>query len=67
MRSTANCEPLNDQFNEVVAFYGDDFDSSQLSAQLQNFATFFSGNTEKVSLHDSLAALQSMSSVQKSF
>ena len=41
--SAANGEPFNDQFNEVVALYGDNFDSSQLSAQLQNFITFFQG------------------------
>ena len=41
--SAANSQTFNDQFTEVVAFYGDDFDSSQLSAQLQNFGTFFQG------------------------
>ena len=65
--SAANSQTFNDQFTEVVAFYGDDFDSSQLSAQLQNFGTFFSGNAEKVSLHDCLVALQDMSSTQKEF
>ena len=50
-----------------MAFYEDDFDSSQLSAQLQNLGTFFSGNTEKVSLHDCLVALQNFSSAQKEF
>jgi len=39
--SAANSEPYNEQFQEVVAFYEDDFDSSQLSAQLENFGTFF--------------------------
>ena len=65
--SAANSQTFNDQFTEVVAFYGDDFDSSQLSAQLQNFGTFFSGSAEKVSLHDCLVALQDMSSTQKEF
>ena len=41
--STANNEPFNEQLTEVVAFHEDDFDSSQLSAQLQNFVTFFQG------------------------
>ena len=65
--SAANSEPFNEQLTEVVAFYEDDFDSSQLSTQLQNLGTFFSGNTEKVSLHDCLVALQNFSSAQKEF
>ena len=65
--SAANSEPFNERLTEVVAFYEDDFDSSQLSAQLQNLGTFFSGNTEKVSLHDCLVALQNFSSAQKEF
>ena len=62
-----NSQTINDQFTEVVTFYEDDFDSLQLSAQLQNFGTFFSGNVEKVSLHNCLVALQDMSSGQKEF
>ena len=50
-----------------MAFYGDDFDSSLLSAQLQNFGTFFSESAEKVYLQDCLVALQNMSSAQKEF
>ena len=41
--SAANSEPFNEQLTKVVAFYEDDFDSSQLSAQLQNLGTFFQG------------------------
>ena len=41
--SAANNQTYNDQFTDVMAFYGDDFDSSQLSVQLQNFGTFFQG------------------------
>ena len=62
----ANSQTCNDQFSDLV-LYGDDFNSSQLSAQLQNFVTFFSGNADKVSLHDCLVALQNMSSGQKEF
>ena len=64
--SAANSKPFSDQFNKIVAFYGDDFDSSLLSAQLQNFGTFFQ-SAEKVSLQDCLVALQNMSSAQKEF
>ena len=39
--SAANNQTYNDQFTDVVAFYGDDFDSSQLSVQLQNLEHFF--------------------------
>ena len=39
--SAANSEPFNEQLTEVVASYEDDFDSSQLSAQLQNLGKFF--------------------------
>ena len=56
--SASNNEPFNKQLTEVVAFYEDDFDSLQLSAQSQNLA---SGNTEKVSLKDCLKALQKFS------
>ena len=31
--SAANNQRYDDQFTDVVAFYGDDFDSSQLSVQ----------------------------------
>ena len=65
--SAANNEPFNEQFHEVVTFYEDDFDSSQLSAQLENFGTFFSEKTEKISLRDSLQGLQKMSPTQKEF
>ena len=56
--SASNNEPFNKQLTEVVAFYEDDFDSLQLSAQSQNLA---SGNTEKVSLKDCLKVLQKFS------
>lgn len=54
-------------FKHLMAekLHWDDFDSSLLSAQLQNFGTFFSENAEKVSLQDCLVALQNISSAQK--
>ena len=40
--SAANSQTFNDQFTEVVAFYWDTFDSSQLLAQVAEFwDTFF--------------------------
>ena len=42
--SAANSESFNEQFHEVVVFCEDDFDSSQLSAQLD---LFFLEKTEK--------------------
>ena len=42
--NAANSEPFNDQFNEVVALYGDDFDISTVA----EFWYIFSENAEKI-------------------
>ena len=63
--TAANGKEIEAYLKTVTAFYRDDFDSSLLSAQLQNLATHFDGNT--VTLRDCIAFLRGLSSAQRYF
>jgi len=65
----ANKEDYSEQLHKVVAFYGSDFDKSELHTQLQIFGSCFStsSGTEKITLKEALRFLQSLSDAQRSF
>ena len=54
--------------NEVVSFYKDDFNSTELTTQLKLLGTHFSEqNSTSVTFQDCLKYLQSLSGAQRSF
>ena len=64
----ANNAPYDDCLNEVVSFYKDDFNSTELTTQLKLLGTHFSEqNSTSVTFQDCLKYLQSLSGAQLSF
>ena len=62
----ANREVIDEFFEQVTAFYKEDFDRSLLSVQLQSLGTIFADSTRK-SLRDCLKYLTDLSPAQKSY
>ena len=68
--SAANGQVCDQYFENVTKFYKDDFDRPLLSAQLQNFGTYFAEKTEKkeiISLGECVTFLRGLSLAHKSF
>ena len=65
---SANNASCDDCLNEVVSFYRDDFNPTELTTQLKLLGTHFSGqNSESVTFQDCLQYLQSLSDARRSF
>ena len=70
LASAANGQVCDQYFENVTKFYKDDFDRPLLSAQLQNFGTYFAEKTEKkeiISLGECVTFLRGLSLAHKSF
>ena len=52
---------------EVLAFYGDDFDASELSTQLEVFSSGFTSENERVTIKQIIFFLRSLSVGQRAF
>ena len=65
----ANQENYSTELQEVVSFYGNDFNESELSTQLQLFGTHFAqeSQNDKITLQEVLKFLQSLSVGQRAF
>ena len=64
----ANNAPCDDCLNEVVSFYRDDFNPTELTTQLKLLGTHFSEqNSTSVTFQDCLQYLRSLSDAQRSF
>ena len=62
---SANNASCDDYLNEVVSFYRDDFNPTELTTQLKLLGTHFSEqNSESVTFQDCLQYLQSLSDAQ---
>ena len=59
----ANQDNYSTEFQEFVSFYGNDFNESELSTQLQLFGTHFAKESQpdKITLQEALMFLQSLS------
>ena len=62
----ANGDPYKEELKAVHDFYGDDFDLSSLSVQLQSLSSFFS-RRERITIGDCVAEIQSMTAAQQSY
>ena len=63
----ANKEDYSAELREVMNFYGDDFNESELSTQLLIFGTNFATETHTITLQHALAFLQSLCQGQRAF
>ena len=65
----ANQENYSTELQEVIAFYGNDFNESELSTQLQIFGTNFAREAQpgKVTLQEVFTFLRSLSEGQRAF
>ena len=63
----ANKQDYSTELKEVLTLYGDDFDESELTTQLQIYSTNFEMNSQPVTLQESINFLQNLTSGQRVF
>ena len=67
LTKSANKEDYTTELQEVLAFYGDDFDASELSTQLEVFSSGFTSENERVTIKQIIFFLRSLSVGQRAF
>ena len=58
----ANKQDYSTELKDVVTLYGDNFDESELSTQLQIFSTNFETHSHPITLQESIKLLQNLTS-----
>ena len=63
----ANKQDYSTELKDVLALYGDDFNESDLTTQLQIFSTSFETDSHPITLQESIKFLQNLTSGQRIF
>ena len=67
LTKAANKEDYTIELQEVLPFYGDDFDTTELSTQLEVFSSGFTSQSKRVTIREIILFLQTFSVGQRAF